>query len=56
MEYKNSKQEVGDNLSVSVLIIFTEVSTLPSLVAITLVKVRMYFYQLASDQREVMQL
>ena len=39
MQYKNSKQEVGDNLSVCALIVLSEISTLPSLAAITLGKV-----------------
>ena len=42
------KQEVGDNLSVFILIVLLDVCTFPSLVAISLAKVEIYFYQLVT--------
>ena len=43
MFFPSQKQEVSDDLGVYVLELLTEVSTLPSLVATSLVKKEMFF-------------
>ena len=45
----NKEQEVTDELRVCVLNILPEVSTLSSLVAVSLVEVEIYFFQLSYD-------
>ena len=43
--FEETKQEFGDDLTVYVLNLFPVANTLPSLVATTLVKVEIYFFQ-----------
>ena len=51
---RKKRQKVNDNLSVCILNILLEVNILPSLVAISLVKLRYDFIKLAHDQNEIM--
>ena len=41
---KKEKKEVGDDFNICVLNLLPEVSTLPSLLAISLAKVEMFFF------------